>query len=117
LGDTPKQVSPYVRDPHLDLNLESILLSLLQIPSESRVAITPHPLIGFASEYMHWKALLRGFPLDGVLSTTTHDTTVTHLWKQPSPKHPDRCTDRQKQAPGKCPKLARSGLSPDPKKP
>jgi hypothetical protein len=37
------------------------------------MAITPHPLIGFASEYMHWKALLRDFPLDGVLSTTTHD--------------------------------------------
>jgi hypothetical protein len=38
------------------------------------VAITPHPLIGFALEYMHWKALLRDFPLDGVLSTTTRDT-------------------------------------------
>jgi sortase (surface protein transpeptidase) len=38
------------------------------------MAITPNPLIGFASEYMRWKALLRGFPLDGVLSTTTHDT-------------------------------------------
>jgi hypothetical protein len=38
------------------------------------MAITPHPLIGFASEYMHWKALLRGFPLDGVLSTTTCDS-------------------------------------------
>jgi hypothetical protein len=25
------------------------------------VAITPHLLIGFASEYMHWKALLRDF--------------------------------------------------------
>jgi hypothetical protein len=37
------------------------------------VAITPHPLIGFASEYMRWKALLRDFPLDGVLSTTTRD--------------------------------------------
>jgi hypothetical protein len=74
-GDTPKRVSPYVQDPHLDPNLESILLSLLWIPSESRVVITPHPLIGFASEYMHWKALLRGFPLDGVSSTTTHDTS------------------------------------------
>jgi hypothetical protein len=38
------------------------------------MARTPHLLIGFASEYMRWKALLRGFPLDGVLSTTTHDT-------------------------------------------
>jgi hypothetical protein len=75
LGDTPKRVSPYVRDPHLDLNLESILLSPLWIPSESGVAVTPHPLIGFASEYMRWKALLRGFPLDGVLSTTTCDIT------------------------------------------
>jgi hypothetical protein len=37
------------------------------------MAITPHPLIGFASEYMRWKALLRDFPLNGVLSTTTHD--------------------------------------------
>jgi hypothetical protein len=74
LGDTPKQVSPYVRDPHLDPNLKSILLSLLWIPLESGMAITPHPLIGFASEYMRWKALLRDFPLDGVLSTTTHDT-------------------------------------------
>jgi hypothetical protein len=73
LGDTPKRVSPYVRDPHLDLNLESILLSPLWIPLESGVAITPHPLIGFALEYMCWKALLRGFPLDGVLSMTTHD--------------------------------------------
>jgi hypothetical protein len=40
------------------------------------MAITPHPLIGFASEYMRWKALLRDFPLDGVLSTTTHDSLV-----------------------------------------
>jgi hypothetical protein len=38
------------------------------------MAITPHPLIGFASEYMRWKALLRDFPLDGVLSMTTHDS-------------------------------------------
>jgi hypothetical protein len=37
------------------------------------VAITPHPLIGLASEYMRWKALLRDFPLDGVLSMTTRD--------------------------------------------
>jgi hypothetical protein len=74
LGDTPKRVSPYVRDPHLDPNLGSILLSPLRIPSESGMAITPHPLIGFASEYMRWKALLRGFPLDGVLSTTTRDS-------------------------------------------
>jgi hypothetical protein len=37
------------------------------------MAITPHPLVGFALEYMRWKAMLRGFPLDGVLSTTTHD--------------------------------------------
>jgi hypothetical protein len=73
LGDTPKQVSPYLQDPHLDPNLESILLSLLWIPSESGVAITPHLLIRFASEYMRWKALLRGFPLDGVLSMTTCD--------------------------------------------
>jgi hypothetical protein len=73
LGDTPKQVSPYVRDPHLDPNLGSILPSPLRIPSESRMAITPHPLIGYALEYMRWKALLRDFPLDGVLSTTTHD--------------------------------------------
>jgi hypothetical protein len=58
LGDTPKQVSPYVRDPHLDTKLESILLSPLRIPSESGVAITPHPLIGFASEYMRWEALV-----------------------------------------------------------
>jgi hypothetical protein len=29
-----------------------------------------------ASEYMRWKALLRDFPLDGVLSTTTHDTSL-----------------------------------------
>jgi hypothetical protein len=75
LGDTPKQVSPYVRDPHLDPNLGSILLSLLQIPSESGMAITPHPLIGYTLEYMRWKALLRDFPLNGVLSTTTHDIT------------------------------------------
>jgi hypothetical protein len=26
-------------------------------------------------EYMRWKALLRDFPLDGVLSMTTHDIT------------------------------------------
>jgi hypothetical protein len=57
----------------LDPNLELILLSLLWSPSESGMAITPHPLIGFALEYMRWKALLRDFPLDGVLSTTTHD--------------------------------------------
>jgi hypothetical protein len=45
------------------------------------MAITPHPLIGFASEYMCWKALLRGFPLDGVLSTTTHDTSqISQVW-------------------------------------
>jgi hypothetical protein len=77
LGDTPKQVSPYVQDPHLDPNLGLILLSLLRILLESGMAITPHPLIGFASEYMRWKALLRDFPLDGVLSTTTHDTHQT----------------------------------------
>jgi hypothetical protein len=60
----------------LDPNLESILLSPLRIPSESGVAITPHPLIGFALEYMRWKALLRDFPLDGVLSTTTCDKSA-----------------------------------------
>jgi hypothetical protein len=60
----------------LDPNLGSILLSPLQIPSESGMALTPHPLIGFASEYMRWKALLRDFPLDGVLSMTTHDSVL-----------------------------------------
>jgi hypothetical protein len=44
------------------------------------VAITPHPLIGLASEYMRWKALLRDFPLDGVLSTTTRDNSVSLLF-------------------------------------
>jgi hypothetical protein len=73
LGDTPKRVSSYVQDPHLDPNLKSILLSPPRIPLESRMAITPHPLIRFALEYMCWKALLRGFPLDGVLSMTTCD--------------------------------------------
>jgi hypothetical protein len=57
----------------LDPNLESNLLSPLWIPSGSGVAITPHPLIGFASEYMCWEALLRDIPLNGVLSTTTRD--------------------------------------------
>jgi hypothetical protein len=79
LGDTPKQVSPYFQDPHLDPNLKSILPSPLRIPLESRVAIPPHPLIGFASEYMHWKALLRGFLLNGVLSMTTHDTDAVEV--------------------------------------
>jgi hypothetical protein len=44
------------------------------------MAITPHPLIGFASEYMRWKALLRDFPLNGVLSTTTHDIMLAITW-------------------------------------
>jgi hypothetical protein len=64
---------------------ESILLSPLQIPSESGMAITPHPLIGFALEYMHWKALLRDFPLDGVLSTTTCDTPYIHFGDNKAP--------------------------------
>jgi hypothetical protein len=74
-GDTPKRVSPYVQDPHLDPNLELIPLSPLQILLGSGVAITPYLLIRFASEYMRWKALLRDFPLNGVLSMTTHDIT------------------------------------------
>jgi hypothetical protein len=41
------------------------------------MALTPHPLIRFALEYMHWKALLRDFPLDGVLSMTTRDSWLT----------------------------------------
>jgi hypothetical protein len=78
-------MSSYVRDPHLDLDLIwiigldatalLILLSLLRIPSESGLAMTPYPLIRFASEYMRWKALLKGFPYDGVLSTTTCDNS------------------------------------------
>jgi hypothetical protein len=74
LGDTPKQVSPYVRDPHLDLNLETILLSPSRYPLESGVAITPAPLIGSPSGNMRWKALLRGFPYVEVRSTTTCDS-------------------------------------------
>jgi hypothetical protein len=40
-----------------------------------------------------------------------------HLQKRQSPKCPDRRADRQKQAPGKRPELAGSGLCLDPKKP
>jgi hypothetical protein len=43
------------------------------------MAITPHLLIRFASEYMRWKALLKGFPLNGVLSTTTCDRVLKYM--------------------------------------
>jgi hypothetical protein len=63
----------------LDLNLETILLSPSGYPLESGGDVTPHLLIGFASEYMRWKALLKVFPCVEVLSMTTHDNLDPNL--------------------------------------